>query len=205
MTISLFKKRYFYSACSIGDIVLRLLALLVLLLLLLPATPLMAAENKKDVYEDEDIYLRFIYRSAEQVAAFYEGRGFPKAAIARAVQSCYVTVILKNKSDDLLWFELDNWLFHKNGKTIPRYKQTYWNKQWDEMQLKQAYRSTFGWTLFPETRDARPGESVSGNITLPMQMHPFSLTLNFARDENKKGKMKTVQLNDIYCKDAVQK
>ena len=203
MTLSLFKKRYLHHTCSLTDIVLLFLALLLLVLFL--STPLIAAEKNKNVYQDEDIYLRFIYRSAEQVAAFYEGREFPKAAIERAVQTCYVTVILKNKSDDILWFELDNWLFHKNGKTIQRYKQAYWNKQWDEMKLKQAYRSTFSWTLFPETRDAQPGESVSGNITIPMQTHPFSLTLNFARGENKKGKMKTVKLNDIYCKDAVQK
>jgi len=203
MTISLFKKRYLHPTGSLIDI--GSLVLLLIFLLSLPVAPLIAAENKKDVYEDEEIYLRFVYRSAEQVAAFYEGRGFPKAAIERAVQTCYVTVILKNKSDDLLWFELDNWLFHQKGKTIERYKQAYWNKQWDELKLKQSYRSTFGWTLFPDTRDARPGESVSGNITLPMQTQPFSLTLNFARGEDRKGKTKMVKLNNIYCKDAVQK
>ena len=203
MSKSLFKKRYLYHHCSIADIVFPFLSLLFLVFVL--GAPLIAAENKKNVYEDDDIYLRFIYRSAEQVAAFYEGREFPKAAIERAVQTCYVTLILKNKSDDILWLELDNWLFHKNGKMIPRYKQSYWNNQWDEMKLKQAYRSTFSWTLFPEIRDARPGESVSGNITIPMQTLPFSLTLNFARGQNKKGKMKTVKLNDIYCKGAEQK
>ena len=203
MTIYLYKKRFLHHTYSISDIFFLFLALLLLLLLLSP--PLVAAEKKKNIYEDDDIYLRFIYRSAEQVAAFYEGREFPKAAIERAVQTCYVTIILKNKSDDILWFELENWLFHKNGKTIPRYKQSYWNKQWDEMKLNQAYRSTFSWTLFPETRDAQPGESVGGNITIPMQTDPFSLTLNFARGENKKGKMKTVKFNDIYCKGAEQK
>jgi len=76
MTTSLFKKTYLHPTCSITDIVL-------LFLVLLPGAPLMAAENKKNVYEDEEIYLRFIYRSAGQVAAFYEGREFPKAAIAR--------------------------------------------------------------------------------------------------------------------------
>ena len=203
MIIPFFKKRFLHHTCFVTDVIFLFLALL--LLVLLPGAPLNAAEQNKNVYEDDDIYLRFINRSAEQVAAFYEGREFPKVAIARAVKTCYVTVILKNKSDDILWFELDNWLFQQNGKTIPRFKQSYWNKQWDELKLKQAYRSTFSWTLFPETRDAHPGESVSGNITIPMQAHPFSLTLNFARGENKKGKMKTVKLNDIYCKDALQK
>lgn len=203
MTRSQFNQRYPYLHCSVTGSILLFLALL--FIVLLPTSPLMAAEKKKNVYQDEDIYLRFIYRSSEQVAAFYEGRGFPKAAIERAVQTCYVTIILKNRSDEVLWFELDNWWFHKNGKTISRYTQSYWNKQWDELKLKQAYRSTFGWTLFPESRDARPGESVSGNITIPKQTYPFSLTLNFARGENKKGKMKTVKLNDIYCKDAEKK
>lgn len=198
MTTSLSKKRYLHHTCSITDIIFLFLALHL-------ATPLIAAEKKQNVYEDEDIYLRFVYRSAEQVAAFYEGREFPKSAIERAVQSCFVTVILKNKSDDIIWVDINNWVFEKNGKKLERYKQSYWDKQWEELKLKQAHRSTFSWTLFPETRDLQVDENVSGNIPLPMQTESFSLTLNFSTGENKKGKMKTIKVNDMYCKDAKQK
>lgn len=202
MTTSLINKRYLDHNgdhhCSIARIIFLFLGLLF-------STPLIAADKQKNVYEDDELYLRYIYPFAEGIAAFYEGRGFPKSAIERVTQTCYVTFVVKNKSDDILWFELDNWLFHKNGETIQRYKQSYWDKQWDEIKLKQAYRSTFSWTLFPEVRDARPGESVSGNIALPVQTQPFSLTLNFARGENKNGKMKSVKINDIICRDAVQK
>lgn len=196
MTLSMFNKRYFYSLAS---------TFILLLALFISSTELIAAEKKNNVYEDDDIYLRFVFRSAEQVAAFYEGRGFPKAAINRIVQSCFVTVILKNKSNDIIWVDINNWVFEANGKIFERYKQSYWDKQWDEIKLKQAHRSTFSWTLFPETRDLQVDESVSGNIPLPVQTQGFSLTLNFSAAENKKGKMKTFKVNDMYCKDAEQK
>lgn len=203
MTISFFNKRYLHHTCSLINIILLFLALL--LLLLLSSAPAIAAEKKKNVYEDDDIYLRFVYRSAEQVAAFYEGRGFPKAAIKRIVQSCFVTVILKNRSDDIIWVDINNWVFETKDKKLARYKLSYWEKQWEAIKLKQAHRSTFSWTLFPETRDLQVDESVSGNIPLPLQTETFSLTLPFSTGENKKGKMKTIKVNDMTCKDAEQK
>ena len=157
-------------------------------------------KKKKNVYEDNEVYLRSIYRSPEQIAAFYEGREFPQAAINRITQSCYVTIILKNKTSDVLWLELDNWEFHQGKTQIFRYKRPYWNKQWDEINLKQAFRSTFGWTLMPDVRDLRAGEGVGGSIPIPMQSEKFSITLNFATGKDKKGKIKSVTLPDIHCK-----
>jgi len=167
------------------------------------SSPLHAEKKKKNIYEDEDVYLRSVYRSPEQLAAFYEGREFPHAAIKRITQSCYVTIILKNKTNDILWLELDNWVFEQKGKIIQRYDRQYWNKQWDDVKLQQSYRSTFGWTLMPEVRDLRAGEGVGGSIPIPMQTENFSLTLNFATGENKKGKIKSVKLPNIHCKQDI--
>jgi len=175
----------------------------VLLIGIFLCSPLQAAEKKKNTYEDEDIYLRSVYRSPEQLAAFYEGREFPKAAIKRIIQSCYVTIILKNKTDDILWLELDNWIFEQKSKIIQRYNRTYWNQQWDEVKLQQSHRSTFGWTLMPEIRDLRPGEGVGGSVPIPMQTENFSLTLNFATGKDKKGKLKSVKLPKIHCKQDI--
>lgn len=172
----------------------------VLLLSIFLCFPLQAEKKKKNTYEDQDIYLRSVYRSPEQLAAFYEGREFPKAAIKRITQSCYVTIILKNKTNDILWLELDNWVFEQKGKIIQRYDRDYWNQQWDEVKLQQSYRSTFGWTLMPEVRDLRPGEGVGGSVPIPMQTENFSVTLNFATGKNKKGKLKSVKLSNIHCK-----
>ena len=191
MTLSIFNKRYFYSLAS---------TFILLLALFMSSTALVAAEKKNNTYEDSDIYLRFVYRSADQLAAFYEGREFPKTAINRITQSCYVTAIIKNKTDDVLWIELDNWVFKNKDKTINRYERSYWLKQWEDVKLKQAHRSTFGWTLMPEARDLLPGESVAGNITIPMQTQHFSLTINFVTGKDKKGKVKTLQFNDMRCK-----
>lgn len=191
MTLSIFNKRYFYFLAS---------SFILLLALFISSTALIAAEKKNNTYEDSDIYLRFVYRSADQLAAFYEGREFPKTAINRITQSCYVTAIIKNKTDDVLWIELDNWVFKNKDKTINRYERSYWLKQWEDVKLKQAHRSTFGWTLMPEVRDLLPGESVAGNITIPMQTQHFSLTINFATGKDKKGKVKKLQFNDMRCK-----
>lgn len=187
----MFNKRYFYSLAS---------TFILLLALFMSSTALIAAEKKNNTYEDSDIYMRFIYRSADQLAAFYEGREFPKTAINRITQSCYVTAIIKNKTDDVLWIELDNWVFKNKDKTINRYERSYWLKQWEDVKLKPAHRSTFGWTLMPESRDLLPGESVAGNITIPMQTQHFSLTINFVTGKDKKGKVKTLQFNDMRCK-----
>ena len=187
---------YYYLSASLYTLILCFLL-----------TPLVQADShskkkKKNVYEDNDVYLRSIYRSPEQIYAFYEGREFPHAAIKRITQSCYVTIILKNKTDDVLWLEIDNWVFTKNNPKkdiIHRYKRDYWNKQWDEVNLKQAFRSTFGWTLMPDVRDLRAGEGVGGSIPIPMQTENFSLTLNFATGKNKQGKIKSITLPNIHC------
>jgi len=180
-----------------------------LLFCFLFCSPLLAVEKtaskkKENTYEDSEIYLRTVYRSPEQLAAFYEGREFPQEAIKRITQSCYFTIILKNKTDDILWLEIDNWQFSansaQNNQIIQRYNRAYWNKQWDEINLKQAFRSTFGWTLMPDVRDLRAGEGVGGSIPIPMQTDKFSVTLNFATGKDKKGKMKSVTLPNIQCK-----
>jgi len=176
---------------------------LCLIILMIICSPINAEKKKKNAYEDDEIYLRFVYRSPEQITAFYEGREFPKSAITRITQTCYVTVIIKNKTDDVLWLELDNWIFEKNKQIIKRYKRPYWKKQWEEINLPQAHRSTFGWTLMPDVRDLRPQEGVGGSIPIPKQTGNFSVTFNFATGSDKKGKMKTVKIPETYCKQDV--
>jgi len=162
--------------------------------------PTIAEEKKKLTYEDKDLYVRVFLRSPEQITAFYQGREFKQQAVDQITDTCNVTVIIKNKTLDVLWLELDNWQFSQNQQPIHRYKRDYWAKQWDEIQLKQAHRSTFGWTLMPEVRDLRTDEGVGGSLYIPKQSGKFSLTLNFNTGSNKQGKKRSVNFNHLFCR-----
>ena len=156
--------------------------------------------QEKMIYTDDDVYLRFIQLTPQQIGSFYEGREFTKAAVDKLTASCYVTVIIKNRSNDFLWVDIAKWEFSQNGRKIIQQDRAYWNKQWDEINLKQAHRSTFNWTLMPAERNLYPQEDVGGRIPIPMQSKPFTVVLNFPTGENKQGKIKTVKMQNVICK-----
>lgn len=159
-------------------------------------------------YEDDEIYMRIVLRTPEQLTAFYIGREFKQSAIDEILKTCYVTPIVKNKKFDVLWLELDSWEFFIDKKSnnkidnkpITRIKRNYWKRIWKKISLPQAHQSTFGWTLMPEARDLRFDEGVGGSIVLPMQSQPFTLKANFKTGVNKQGKTKTVIFEGISCK-----
>jgi len=165
-----------------------------------------AAESKDNqVYKDDEVYLRFVQLAPRQIGSFYEGREFKKEAIDKLMQSCYVTVIVNNRSDDFLWVDISKWEFSLKGKKIVQQDRAYWNKQWDEINLKQAHRSTFNWTLMPAVRNLYPKEDVGGRIPIPMQTEPFTVVLNFPTGENKQGKVKSVKIENVICKQDDEK
>ena len=53
----------------------------------------LSAEKRKLEYEDDDILFRVYRRSPNQIAAFYEGRGFEKKAVT-AADSVPLTTLL---------------------------------------------------------------------------------------------------------------
>ena len=155
-------------------------------------------------YEDNEIMFRIVGRTPENISAFYQGREFSKQAIDEILNTCYITVIVKNKTQTTLWLELDNWGFSLNGKPIKRIKRDYWQKRWDKINLKQSHRSTFGWTLMPEARDLRADEGVGGSIVIPSQTEPFVLTANFHTRPDKSGPIKTVTINGAKCVEDIE-
>jgi len=174
---------------------------LLLFLFTLTSFDILAAEKRTPAYEDEDVYIRLFSRSPNQMAAFYEGREFPKNAINRIIKVCNVTTIIHNKTSDFLWIDLDKWKFKKNGKMIPRIDREYWKKQWKEIKLSAAHQATFGWTLMPEVRDLHPDEGVGGSTNVPWQTEPFDITFNFPVGKNQSKKMKSVTIKRFQCKE----
>lgn len=150
-------------------------------------------------YEDDEVFIRIVQRSQEQLTAFYLGREFNQASIDQILGTCFITPIIHNKTFDVLWLELDNWKFSRGDKQIPRVKRDYWPEKWEQSGLTQAHRSTFGWTLMPEVRDLRLDERVGGSVVIPWQSRPFTLTMNFHTGAGKQGPLKTIVFKDIEC------
>ena len=150
-------------------------------------------------YEDDEVFIRIVQRSHDQLSAFYLGRQFNQASIDRILDTCFITPIIHNKTVDMLWLELDNWTFTRGDEQILRLKRDYWQEKWEQTGLTQAHRSTFWWTLMPEVRDLRLDERVGGSVVIPWQSRPFTLTMNFHTGADKQGPLKTIVFKDIEC------
>lgn len=180
----------------------RLLCAGVLLLVMLVPVKTVVAEDKPEgpVIENEQFRFRLIPRTTEQMAAFYEGRGFPAKALAELANACFFTAVFRNKSDRVVWFDLGNWRFKSQTNEFKRLDRSFWQKKWDAIELARASRSTFGWTLLPDVRDLQPNESVGGNLSLPMTKEPFTFEAYFETGHNKRGPGIKLSFNNIQCK-----
>lgn len=174
---------------------------LILFTTILPAitnTTHAATDNPLE-YVDDEVYMRLVIRSEDQLSGFYVGREFPKAAIDEILKTCFITPIVKNKAFEALWVEPDTWSFTIGGKTITRIKRDYWKEVWADVSLSLAHQATFGWTLMPEIRDLRFDEGVGGSLVIPRQTKPFTLKARFNTGLNKEGEAKIITFKDISC------
>lgn len=158
-----------------------------------------AADKKPLKYQDPQLFMQIFVRSPEQLTAFYLGRQFPQAAIDKILSTCFITPIIKNKTLDRLWLELDNWQFSTESGNITRINREYWKQQWKQVGLSAAHQATFGWTLMPESRDLHRDEGVGGSVVIPMQSKPFTLTAHFKTGVDRKGKPKSIVFKEVAC------
>jgi len=168
---------------------------------LLVSASLAADEPRRPRVESTDLSMELIPRTPNQMMAFYEGREFPEVAVKRIARTCYFTVIIKNKRNDILWLEPDNWRFtDTSGYRIRRLDQKYWRKEWRRLNIPMASRSTFTWTLLPDLRDLRPGENVGGNIVIEPTKAPFNLEARFYTGAKKgRGGEVIVRFEGLKC------
>jgi len=171
-------------------------------LLMLFESMVLYAEQKEDPfrYEDKDFKLRIITQASEQMSGFYEGRGFSKQAIEEIRKACFITVLMTNNSNKMIWLDINRWRIYANDKPIERYKRAYWKAKFKERNIPLAHQSTFGWTLLPETRDLYPNEPVGGNVTMVKTKASFSMEMRFQTGANKDGKEIVVKFDDVQCK-----
>lgn len=180
----------------------RTLALLVLSMLSTGSSPASAGVSHEDgtwVFEHPDLTVRLTPRSPDQMAAFYEARGFPQAMLALTRAACFITVLIRNTSDHIVWLDLDRWHFDAGGEPVERLDRAWWQNRWETLPAPPSNRSTFRWTLLPERLDYRPGEREGGNITLPRSDRPLRVEAHFATGSDGGGETISMVVQDLRC------
>lgn len=149
--------------------------------------------------EDGGLYMFVRLHTPDQMAAFYEARGFPRDAIERLRRTCFVMAHVENRGDGVIWLELKNWHFLTARGEIRPLDRNYWDGVWNDIGLPQASRSTFGWTQLPGERDLQPGEPVGGNVILPATDEPFTLRADFLTGKDRRAGMISVRFENLRC------
>jgi len=153
---------------------------------------------------NEHLFMELRPNTPNQMAAFYTARGFNEASVARISEACFVTVHVDNKSDSILWLELENWTFSNADGEIKRLDRDHWNTVWDKTGLAQGHRATFGWTQLPEVRNLQPGEAVGANIILPRTGKPFSIEAHFHTGKYKRKGLVVARFKDLRCAEDIE-
>ena len=148
-----------------------------------------------------DINIRIIARTQDQMAAFYEARGFPRESIKKLKDFCFFTVGISNKSQNIIHHNLNSWSFTSRDVHLKRFHRNTLKSFWLKAGLEKPLVATFRWTLLPEQLDFRPQESEGGNIVLSRSQHPFDIHVIFNKEKNNSLKRINIKLNKIQCAD----
>jgi hypothetical protein len=157
------------------------------------------AADKKLVFENEQIKLQLFPRTPNQMAGFYEARGFPKKMVDVLTGFCFMTAVIHNKTNDVFWMDLDNWKFSSDSGELQRAHRNQWPPRWRKMNIPMASQSTFRWTLLPEKLEFFPDEHEGGNVILVAVQNAFTLQASFAVGKNKDKSNIMARINNIQC------
>ena len=146
--------------------------------------------------EDEGFTIELIQLLPDFVRAIYAKHNFPAAEVERAASYCMFGTILKNTSNQLLSYRVENWRYRakdKNGnygKELPVKTKTQWLEEWKKAGI------IFSWTLLPDAGDFSVGDWQQGftTIKLPRESE-FDLIYKWSLD----GKVYTGTLKDLKC------
>ena len=177
----------------------RIILLLVAMSITFPCNSIAAPAKKPLVFENKFVRVRLLPRTPDQVAAFYEARGFPKQAIALIKSRCFITVGIRNKSKEILLHDLGTWSYKTKTASLPRIRRQDWFRQWDTMGIERPLQSTFRWTLLPESLDFRPEEGEGGNLTLVGTDEEFSISGSFTISSKTNSPVFNFTINNVHC------
>jgi len=164
------------------------------------ATPMAAPDDGRLTFREQGFTMAVTARTPDQIAAFYSARGFPRDAVQRLTQACFITVSMRNETGKVVWLEPEEWrIVDRDGHVVNRITRQQWDQLWETMNLPEANRATFGWTQLPDQRDLQPGEAVGGNITLVRIPGEFALTARFSTGQDRKGGVLSMQVPRLKC------
>lgn len=169
-----------------------------LILLALFSTSVQAFEFPHVVQQD-GVKLELFPRSSEQIASFYEARGFPKAMIEQVTQHCFITVRIHNQRAHKLWLNISSWTFHSDGTPLTRYHRNDLLRSLREAGYPAPSIATFRWTLLPETLDYLPDEQESGNVLITDTDAAITLVANFATGDDQQGEPVSIRYEGLKC------
>lgn len=165
----------------------------------MPGLVVAAEWNPPHKYKTDDVRIGVNPRTPAQMAAFYEGRGFPDSAIEETTKYCFITIGIRNTGKQKIWLDLADWRFYNEQGEIDRKDKQRWKETWDTLKVPLSSQATFNWTTLPEKRDLHRDEPVGGNITLTPTYTPFTIEAKFATGENKEGKPLIIKIENIRC------
>jgi len=157
------------------------------------------AAPTRHVVENQKMKMVVIPRTAQQMAAFYEGREFPANAINATRNACFFTIGIHNKTDTILWLDTPSWELKTTVHPLPLLSRKQWKQRWKALDLEQRFQSTFRWTLLPDQLDFQPNEREGGNITLARTDATFTLTARFATGPHKNGEPVIIKFENLRC------
>lgn len=150
-------------------------------------------------FRQPGLTIRLTPRTPDQMAAFYEARGFPESMVAASRDACFFTVGIHNTSDRIVWLDLDRWRFTGAAGAVRRLDRGWWKARWEALDAPLPSQSTFRWTLLPESLDFRPDEREGGNITLPRSGDTLRVEARFATGADKHGDAIVMTLDGLRC------
>jgi hypothetical protein len=156
------------------------------------------------IQEVQGVVIMATPRTPEQMAAFYEARGFPHTMLDIVKEQCFITFRIRNTSRNIVWLDLAHWGFTGPRGEIERLDRNWWKSRWKEIDAPMASQSTFRWTLIPEQLDYRFDEVEGGNVTLVRTGDPFTLDAVFPTGADREGEAIRVRMNDLLCPDDTQ-
>lgn len=161
--------------------------------------PLPARKAVEVKRESGDFRMSATPRTPDQMAAFYLGRRFPTGVVAETRKLCFVTVGIRNQTQEVVWLEPERWRFFNATGEYRRVSREEWRKRLDAIGAPPAVRTTLTWTQLPDERDLQPNENVGANAAIPPIPGEFTLEARFATGADRKGPELVVTIPGLSC------
>ncbi len=153
------------------------------LLCALALLPAPAAANSQSPWHGarEGVALKATALQREQVAAFYQARGFAPAAIADYAAACVFSLELHNGGRQPLRLRLADLRAQSPSGTVRFRQPQAWQAEWDRLGVAEPARIAFRWAQFQAGQEFAPGDWIMGMAALERRIDaPFRLVLQFS-------------------------